>query len=102
LGAWARGEKAWLRMRRQWAWVKLSATGGWLVRAYFSLRDREEGKITYYIASHCTGESVIELWVLLERLTALRVGVDVYDAASIFSEWGNWKVVGRSLVIIQG
>jgi hypothetical protein len=41
------------------------------------------------------------LSLFLERFTALRVGVDIYAAASISSEWGNWKVVGRSLVKIQ-
>ena len=52
----------------------------------FCFGDGEEGTITYSIASHCAGESVIKLWVFLGRFTALRVGIDVYATASISSD----------------
>jgi hypothetical protein len=38
----------------------LREKGWWLVTAYFGFGDGEEGNITYYIAPHCAGESVVE------------------------------------------
>jgi hypothetical protein len=34
-------------------------------------------ELTYYIASYGTREVMIEFWILLERLTAFWVSVDV-------------------------